>query len=105
MPATHDIQIVVDWRIIDFVGSLDAPLSHHGVGVAVTQLGDHQRFGPFFSGQQSSSRSSPTSADDEHIGLQINLRQVEVDVPQHAVPFKEIGQFVRCTHSLARPNA
>ena len=48
--AAHHVQVVDDRAVVGLVGGLDAALGHHGVGVAVAQLGDHQHLGALLPG-------------------------------------------------------
>ena len=45
VPAAHDVEVVIVGGVLATLGGgLDAALGHHGVGVAVAQLGgDHDR--------------------------------------------------------------
>ena len=77
--AADDVQVVLGRRVGLLVGGLDAALGHHGVGVAVAQLGDHQHLGAVLAGQQRRRRPRPAAADDQHVGVVIDLLQVELD--------------------------
>jgi hypothetical protein len=68
--AAHDVEVVVVGRVLVALGGrLDAALGHHGVGIAVAQLGRHDAPWRPARGQDRRRGSGAAATDDEHVGL------------------------------------
>ena len=76
--AAHDVQVVVIGGVLLGLGrGLDAALGHHRVGVADAELGGDEDAGPVLPGQEGRRRARATAADDEDVGLVIDVTEVD----------------------------
>ena len=81
MAPAHDIQVVAHRRVILLVRRLDAALGHHRVGVAVTQLGDHQHLGARLARHEGCRRPGAAGTDDQDVSVIVDVRQVQAGTP------------------------
>ena len=101
--AAHNVQVVVVGRVLLALGRrLDAALGHHGVGVAVAQLGGEDHLRALLLGQQRGRRSGTAAADDQHVGLVGRRRQIDLVRRHAAARFDQVGEFVGDLVTLAR---
>jgi len=94
--AAHDIEIMEIGRVLVWLGgSLNAALSHHGVGITVTQLGRDQDFAAGFLSQERCRSTGTTGADNQNVRFVIDLREVDLRRLDTALGFEQIAHFVR----------
>ena len=76
MTAAVGIQKVLGGGIVGLVGSLNAALRHHGVGVTHPELGHQQHTGTVFIGFNRCTAACTAAADNQHIRLIVWARQI-----------------------------
>ncbi len=104
MSAAESVKVMLYRGIIFLVGSLDAALGHHGIGVADAKLRhDHDVCSGLMSlDGRGCSRSA--ASDDQHIHIVIHLIQVDIYAQKTAVGVKEMPQLARRLLPLIRPD-
>ena len=74
---SHHIEVVIVGRVLlELADSLNPPLSHHCIGIAMTELIRYNNLCSIFLGEEGGSRPCPPSSDYQHIRLRIHMREV-----------------------------
>jgi hypothetical protein len=103
--AAHDVEVVEVGRVlVPLGGALDAALRHHGVGVAVTKLGGDEDLGALFLGEKSRRGACAAAADDEDVGLHVDLGQVDHVGVDAGLGLEQVGVLVGKPVALAGPD-
>ena len=85
MAATKGVKEVLSGRIAGLVGSLDATLGHHGVGVADSEFGDDGDFSTVVVSFDGGGRTSTAATDNQHIGINIRVLQIDFSIQNAGV--------------------
>ena len=95
VPAAHGVQVVVIGRVLLGLGrGLDAALGHHRVGVADAELRGHEDAGPVLPGQEGRRRARATGADDEDVGLVVDVTEVDRVGVQAALGMEDLDHLL-----------
>jgi hypothetical protein len=103
MPAADHVEVVDAGRVLVALGGgLDAALGHHGVGVAVAELGGQDHLGALLLGEQGGRAAGAAAADDEHVRLVLDLGQVDLRGVDAALRLEQVHHLVGDVVALGR---
>jgi len=105
MPTAHHVQVMDGRRVVGFICRLNTPLGHHGIGITKAQLGSQDDFSPVLARQYRRRSPGPAPANDQHVGVVVNLLQVQAIGVQVAAALHDVGQLQRHALPLAHPDA
>ena len=88
--------------IVLFIGSLNAAFCHHRVRVADAQLCHDHDLCTCVVRLNSCGSTCAAAADDEHVGVVIDLRQIDRVVEQTAVGVQQMTKLLRYLLTLVR---
>ncbi len=101
--AAHDVEVVVIGRVLLALRSrLDAALRHHGVGVAVAQLGGDDDLGALLLGEDRGRGAGAAAADDQDVGFVGRVGKVDLLGRDPAGGLEHVGDLVRDRIALGR---
>jgi hypothetical protein len=82
-------------RVVILVRGLDAALCHHGVGVADAKLGDDHHVRPAVVRLDRGRGAGAAAADDQHVDVIVDLRQIDIDAADAAFALQQPEQLDR----------
>ncbi len=100
--AADGIHVMIEGRVAFLSGPLDAAFSHHGVRIAVAQLGDHDHLGACLGSHERRRGAGAAGTDDEYIGVKIETAKIQAFRAQHRLRFQQFSHFFRENFALVR---
>ena len=95
MSAAESVEEVLSRGVTGFISSLDTALSHHGVGVAHSQLGDDHGFCTVVVCLDCSGSTGSAAADDQDIDIVVRVGEVDLIGVDAGVRLEDSSQFQR----------
>ena len=100
--AAERVEVMLNRGIVLFIGSLNAAFCHHRVRIADAQLCHDHDLRTCVVRLNSCGSTCAAAADDEHVGVVIDLRQIDRVVEQTAVGVQQVTKLLRYLLTLVR---